>query len=152
MIRFTLIALFTVVGGGARAVDPVAVKALQGEWQMIEVESKGKKATKDHPEALNMRFSIKGNDLLAFKPDGTGNPQFKRFEVDPAKAPEEMDITWGNGQKRGTTTACIYKVGQDRLTICMPDFGKDPSKRPKEFKAGADDGLVLLTLERVKAK
>jgi hypothetical protein len=51
-----------------------------------------------------------------------------------------------------TTAACIYRLEKEQLTICIPYFTKDPSKRPKEFKAEADDGLMLLTLERVKAK
>lgn len=36
--------------------------------------------------------------------------------------------------------------------ICMPYFVEDASVRPKEFKVGAKDGLMLITLERVKAK
>lgn len=153
MTRFALIAFFVFAGTAAHAADPAAdeVKRLQGEWQVIEVEAKGKKVTKDDAEVKGMRFVIKDNELVA-QADGGGAERKKTFKLDPAKTPKEIDITSLDGREKDTTAACIYKLEKDRLTICIPYFTKDPSKRPTEFKAGADDGLMLFTLERVKGK
>ena len=154
MTRFTLIAFFVFAGAAARAADPVAdeVKELQGEWQAVEVELKGKKLTRDDAEAKTMRFVIKDNGLTVGNTEKAGRERKKTFKLDPSKTPKEIDITSLDGQEKDTTAACIYKLEKDRLTICMPYFTKDPSKRPTEFKSGADDGLMLLTLERVKDK
>src|SRR5207244_1966927 len=150
MTRFKLIALFVLAGGAARAADSVAdeVKKLQGEWQVVEAEAKGKKVAKDDADAKNMRFVIKDNELTVGAADGSGAKRQKTFKLDPAKMPKEIDITSLDGQEKDTTAACIYKLEKDRLTICMPYFTKDPSVRPKEFKAGVDDGIMLITLER----
>lgn len=154
MTRFTLIALFVFAGGAARAADPVAdeVKKLQGGWQVVEAEIKGKKLTRDDANTKNMRFVFKDNELTVGGADGSGAKRRKTFKLDPAKSPKEMDITSLDGQEKDQTAACIYKLEKDRLTICIPYFTNDPSKRPAEFKAGADDGLMLITLEKVKVK
>jgi uncharacterized protein (TIGR03067 family) len=154
MPRVTLIALFAMTCAGARADDPAAYegKKLQGEWRAVEVELQGKKLTKDDAEAKTMRFVIKDNGLTFSNTEKTGRERKKTFKLDPGKTPKEIDITSLDGQEKDTTAACIYKLDGDRLTICMPYFAKDPSVRPKEFKAEADSGLMLLTLERAKAK
>jgi uncharacterized protein (TIGR03067 family) len=153
MTRLALVALFAFVGAPVRAADPVAdeVKKLQGEWQVVGIELKGKKLDKDDPEAKNMRVTIKDNELNALSVSN-GRERKKTFKLDPAKTPKELDLTSLDGQEKDTTAACIYKLDKDRLTLCIPYFTKDPTVRPKEFKSGADDGLMLLTLDRVKAK
>ena len=118
----------------------------------MEVEVKGKKAAKDDAEVKTMRFVIKDDGITLPSPTGDGKDRKKTFKVDPTKSPKEIDITSLDGQEKDQTAACIYKLDKDRLTICIPYFTKDPSIRPKEFKAGADDGIMLITLERVKAK
>ena len=145
---------FAFAGAATRAADPAAdeVKKLQGEWRAVEVELKGKKLTKDDAEAKSMRFVIKDNGLTFQNTEKAGRERKQTFKLDPGKTPKEIDITSLDGQEKDKTAACIYKLDGDRLTICMPYFVKDSSVRPKEFKAGGDDGLMLLTLERVKAK
>jgi hypothetical protein len=80
MIRFTLIALFTFAGGMARAADPAAdaVKELQGEWQVIEIQSKGQKVTKDDAAAKNMRFVIQGRPRRSTSLHSTGRRWIQR--------------------------------------------------------------------------
>jgi uncharacterized protein (TIGR03067 family) len=154
MTRVALIAFFAFAGAATRAADPAAdeVKKLQGDWQVVEVEIKGKKAAKDDAEVKNMRFVIKDDGITLPSPAGDGKDRKKTFKLDPTKSPKEIDITSLDGQEKDQTAACIYKLDKDRLTICIPYFTKDPTIRPKEFKAGADDGIMLLTLERMKAK
>jgi uncharacterized protein (TIGR03067 family) len=70
--------------------------------------------------------------------------------LDAAKSPKDIDITSPDGHENGQTAACLCNLEKDRLTICIPYFTKDPTARPKEFKA--DDGAMLLVLERVSSK
>lgn len=154
MNRVALIAMLALAGTVAHAANPAAdeVKKLQGEWQAIEVEINGKKGTKDDADVKSLRLVIKGDAMTLPSPVGDGKERKKTFKLDPSKSPKEIDITSLDGQEKDQTAACIYKLDGDRLTICMPYFTKDPSARPKEFKAGADDGIMLIALERVKAK
>ena len=91
---------------------------------------------------------IKDNELTFRAKVGGKVERKKSFKLDPGKTPKEIDIS----SLDGSTAACIYKLEKDRLTICMSYFTKGPSKRPTEFKTGAEDGLMVLTLEKVKAK
>jgi uncharacterized protein (TIGR03067 family) len=117
---------------------------------VVEAEFKGKKVAKGDAELGDMRFVFKDNEMTVH--GDNGRERKKTFKLEPAKTPKEIDITSLDGQEKDTTAACIYKLEKDRLTICMPYFVKDSSVRPKEFKAGADDGIMLMTLERVKPK
>ena len=65
MIRCTFIILFVFAGAAARADDPAAkqAKKLQGEWQVVEGERNGKKATRESAEIKDMRFVFKENEL-----------------------------------------------------------------------------------------
>jgi uncharacterized protein (TIGR03067 family) len=154
MTRVALIALFALAGATAHASDQAAdeVKKLQGEWQAVEIETQGKKVSKDNPEVKNLRFVFDGQGITLPIPDGGGQGRKKTYKLDATKSPKEIDITSLDGQEKDQTAACIYKLDGDRLTICIPYFTKDPSIRPKEFKAGADDGIMVITLERTKAK
>jgi uncharacterized protein (TIGR03067 family) len=152
MIRVALIALVVSAATAAHGADPAddETKKLQGEWRAVEV--KGKKVDKDDAEVKNLRLVIEGNGITLADPTGGGRERKKTFKLDPAKSPKEIDITSLDGQEKDQTAACIYKLDKDWLTICMPYFTKDLSVRPKEFKAGADDGMLLINLERVKTK
>jgi uncharacterized protein (TIGR03067 family) len=61
-----------------------------------------------------------------------------------------MDLTPGDGGKKGEKLpVAIYDLAGDKLVICIDKEGEH-GKRPAEFKTMAGDGLVLITLERVK--
>ncbi|MBP3958403.1 TIGR03067 domain-containing protein [Gemmata sp. G18] len=154
MSRVTFVIFFATFCTTASAADPAAdeQKRLQGEWRAVEVELQGKKLTKDDAEAKAMRIVIVADGLTFSSTAKAGRERKMTIKLDPSKAPKHLDLTSLDGQEKDTTAACIYKLDGDRLTICMPYFVPDPSVRPKEFKSGKDDGLMLLTLERMKAK
>jgi len=156
MFRLTTIALVTLVFGGSAALSGERVNAeakkLQGEWQAVEIQAKGKTSTKDDSEVKNLRFVIKGDGITIPHPSEEGKERKQTFKVNSAKSPKEIDITSLDGQEKDKTSACIYKLDKDRLTICIPYFTENPSVRPTEFKARANDGIMLITLERVKSK
>jgi uncharacterized protein (TIGR03067 family) len=142
----------TAVAIPARADDPAAddAKQLQGEWQAVESHAEGIVRGKNDPAVAGLRFVFKGNELIVPHPKPKGEPRRKTYKLDSAKSPKEIDLTSHDGVESGQTTAAIYKLEQDRLTVCMPYFGNDPSARPNEFRATTDDGRMLVILERVK--
>ncbi len=150
MKNFTSIALLlaAVTGSFARADDDT--KNLQGEWQVVEIQIKGKK--KDDAETKNLRLIFKDANLTARSAAGDGRERKKTFKLDSSKSPKQIDITSLDGVEKDQIAACIYKLEKDQLTICMPYFSKDTTVRPTEFKSGEDDGIMLVTLEHVKQK
>jgi len=153
MIRLALVALILFARVTVHAAEPAAdeEKKLHGEWQAVEIEARGKKAGKDDDQVKNFRLVIDVRGITLADPTGGGKDRKKTFKLDFSKSPKHIDISSLDGEEKNQTAACIYKLEKDRLTICMPYF-KDPTVRPKEFKGGADDGNMLITLERVKAK
>jgi uncharacterized protein (TIGR03067 family) len=72
------------------------------------------------------------------------------FKVDPDKSPKAIDMTALDHSYKGATGAGIYSLQNDRLMICMHNFGDKYGQRPSEFKTQADDDLVLLVLKRTQ--
>jgi uncharacterized protein (TIGR03067 family) len=77
----------------------------------------------------------------------------KRFagttiELDPAREPKAIDVIPDGGGNRGERVLGIYKLEDDKLTICMAEPGKP---RPKEFRADKGSGHTLRTFRREKA-
>ena len=156
MIRRTAVALLTLMFSVAslRSDDPKPIedsKRLQGVWQAVELHAKGKKMARDTEEVKNFRFVFQGDELLMPVPGAPGGGRRKTFKLDPSKDLKEMDLLSLDGHEQGQTSACIYKIENDRLTLCMPYFKGNPGTRPKDFKAGAEDGQLLIVLERVES-
>lgn len=127
-----------------------AVKELEGEWRLVEAELGGKKMPED--EAKDLRMVIKGEAISIRHSDNDERKREKTFKLDPTKSPKQIDITSLDGQEKDQTAACIYSLEKGRLKLCIPYFTKDPSQRPTEFKTKDGDGVMLMVLERVKAK
>jgi uncharacterized protein (TIGR03067 family) len=145
------VALLTITAVGAAADEPkVGAKdkeALQGLWQGVEMEADGRKA----PAAALKEFQIRfAGDQIVFTP--ATDPRKHSFAIDPEAKPKAMDLTAGDGPKKGQKLPCaIYKLDGDKLTICLDKEGT-AGKRPTEFKTAAGDGFALIVLERVKDK
>ena len=132
------------------------IKKLQGEWRYVEVEMDGKQVSFDsHPVWKERRLIFHDGTGMTGKPGKAGSADRESaFKLDAGQSPKAIDITALDGKENGMTWACIYTFDKDRLKICMPNFLNrvDPSKRPKEFRTKADDGLMLVVLERMNAK
>ena len=70
---------------------------------------------------------IQGDGITVPSPTRDGKERKQTFKLDPAKSPKEIDITSLDGQEKGKTAACIYKLEKDRLTICIPYFVEEAS-------------------------
>jgi uncharacterized protein (TIGR03067 family) len=129
------------VGAGERLND---AKDLQGEWQAVDLEAQGKKASAE--EVKGFRVLIK-DDEITFNPRGEGRKS--KFKSDPSKTPKAMDLIPQDGPGKGKGVAGIYSLENGQLRLCVRNFGGDPTERPKEFKTQVGDGLSVMTLERV---
>src|SRR5947209_693271 len=105
---------------------PNDLKRLQGGWTMVAVESEGQKV----PGAG--RWVFKESQLLAgytadkLEAGGT-------VKVDASKTPKHIDLTVHEGRWKDKTMPGIFKLEQDRLTICLGAFGS--KERPTGFTA-----------------
>jgi uncharacterized protein (TIGR03067 family) len=118
---------------------------LQGLWQAVSLEANAEKASVDQVNKFQLHFM---GDKVVFLPKSDNREH--AYDIDPKTKPKSMDITPGDGEKKGQKMSCaIYDLTGDTLMICIDKEGKH-GKRPTEFKTMAGDGLVLITLERVK--
>ncbi|MEJ7640319.1 MAG: TIGR03067 domain-containing protein [Singulisphaera sp.] len=117
-------------------------RRLDGTWKFLSLESDGDKA----PEEVIQKWRWVIRDKVLTIP-GEGKSS---LEVDPSKTPKALDMTSLEGKSKGKSFECIYKLDEDRLTICFPE-GKQDSRdkaRPKEFDGGP--GKSLIVLERIE--
>jgi len=85
-------------------------------------------------------------DHVVWKRDGKSFAGTK-IELDPSRDPKAVDVIPDGGTDRGKRVLGIYKLENDRLTICMAAPGKP---RPEEFKAKKGSGCTLRTFTREK--
>lgn len=142
------IALVAALGGTIAADDKEALKALEGTYLLVGLETKGVKLTPDvlkKEDPAERKLVIKGDQILATT-KGKDDPA--TIKIDASKTPPHIDIT---SVKDGKTEVNygIYKFEKDVLTICALEKG-DAKDRPTKFDAG--DKYLLLVLERQPAK
>jgi uncharacterized protein (TIGR03067 family) len=70
--------------------------------------------------------------------------------LDPRQSPKAIDVIADGGPSRGKRVLGIYRLENDRLTICMADADQP---RPKDFMAekGSRQTLMLFTREKPQA-
>jgi uncharacterized protein (TIGR03067 family) len=118
---------------------------LQGLWQAVALEANGEKAPADQVKDFQLHFK---GDRVVFLPKADNREH--GYDIDPQAKPKAMDITPGDGAKKGQKLPCaIYDLAGDRLMICIDREGRH-GQRPTKFKTRPGDGLMLITLERVK--
>jgi len=142
------IALVAALGGTTAADDKAALKALEGTYLLVGLETKGFKLTPDalkKEDPAERKLVIKGDQIIATT-KGKDDPA--TIKIDASKTPPHIDIT---SVKDGKTEVNhgIYKFEKDVLTICALEKG-DPKDRPTKFEAG--DKYLLLVLEKQPAK
>jgi uncharacterized protein (TIGR03067 family) len=118
---------------------------LQGLWQAVSMEANGEAAPAEQVNKFQLHFK---GDKVVFLPKLDNREH--AYHLDPKTEPKGMDITPGDGDKKGEKLPCaIYNLAGDKLIVCI-DKELSHGKRPTEFKTGPGDGLVLITLERVR--
>ena len=122
--------------------------ALQGEWQAVELRVGGKTSSEEEEDVKSVRFAFSGREMLNLSISGG---QKRTFKVEPESTPKHIDITYQEGRDKGQTAFGIYKLEEDRLTLCFPADLKS-SKRPDDFQSEPKNGQVILVLKRAKEK
>ena len=121
---------------------------LQGTWQAVDLEANGQKSPDDQVKEL--QIVIKGDEVLALKPDGEGRKC--KFKFDSSKTPNTIDVSPIDGPDKGKMAAGIYSLQNGQLRLCVNIFGQDTALRPTEFKTQPGNGVIFVTLERAKRK
>lgn len=116
--------------------------SLDGEWAVVAIRGKGVTATAK--ETHGMRWSIRDGAITGHNPDGSSGRM--TFTLDHNHAPLQIDITAADGNRKGETDHCIYRLDGSRLLICLPEIGAD---RPADFRVSAESWLM--ELERIPA-
>ncbi|HKI34211.1 MAG TPA: TIGR03067 domain-containing protein [Gemmataceae bacterium] len=136
-------------GEGKGQEDPSAkeLKALEGDWKVVGLEEGGRKASEDDVKA--MRWTFRGSEMQGMNPGEKAGDKCK-VKIDPSKGPKHIDLTTLEGELKGKTLEGIYKLEDDRLTICLRDEKAPEKGRPTEFTAEKGSSQGVITLERVK--
>lgn len=121
---------------------------LQGRWNLEKIVLEGKA----FPEQVKgAQFKFDKNTLTIVPPDdlGEGFPkQTLRFTVNPQTNPKSIDTTNLDGAEKGWTSAGIYKIEGDTLTVCIPTARG--LGRPMNFEPKEGSKLAVYTLQRAK--
>jgi uncharacterized protein (TIGR03067 family) len=132
------------LGLGLAALSPVAwlrgdeakevtgdLKRMQGTWVADD------KDTRWTFEGRTLKASVNGTDYVC------------KVTLDPKAGPRTVDflVSEGPEESAGKTALAIYKIDDDRLTICVGLPGND--RRPVEFKE-IESEAYMYELKRAK--
>jgi uncharacterized protein (TIGR03067 family) len=117
------------------------LKRHQGTWVVISSIYDGQQAD---PKLVRSIKRIVNDDRVVWERDGK---RFAgtRFELDPTRAPNTIDVILDGGPNRGEHVLGIYKVENDTLTICMAAPGQP---RPRSLQAEKGSQCTLRTYRR----
>lgn len=130
----------------ARGDEPAAREELerhQGTWRTSSSIYNGQAAPEDLVRSITRTVE---KDHVVWKRDGKSFAG-TRIELDPSRDPKTIDVIPDGGKDCGERVLGIYKLEQDRLTICMAAPGKP---RPVAFAADKGSGSTLRTFIREK--
>ena len=122
-------------------------KDLQGTWQAVDAEGNGGKLDEDKIKETQI---VIDSNTLGIKPDGEGRKT--TFTVDASKTPGTINLVPLDGDRKGTVVPGIYSMQDGQLKICINIWGKDPTRRPTEFRTQPGDGCVFVKLKRTTEK
>lgn len=125
----------------AAAQEPAAaLKAISGRWVVESATLSGTDAT-----AL-LKAYVLTLDGAAYSLEDNGRFDKGTIAVDAGKTPHQLDITGGpDSPFKGKTFPCIYKIADDKLTVC---YGMDFKTRPADFTAAKDSNRMLAVYVR----
>ncbi len=126
--------------------DPAPLKkeleAHQGVWQAVSYRIGEKETPKEIVDSIVRE--VKGDHVL-WKRDGKSFAGTK-MEVDPTKSPATIDVIPDGGPHKGEKVLGIYKIENERLTLCMAPRTKP---RPENWEAPKGSGISLMVFKKV---
>jgi uncharacterized protein (TIGR03067 family) len=116
---------------------------LQGGWSMVLLLVSGEETPAEQTKGGEL---VVLDDVYRSKLGATA--EASTFKIDATQSPKAIDFTFTSGFSKGKTIKGIYKIDGGDLTICR---GLSPeTKRPEEFAAPLDSGLMLVVWKRSK--
>lgn len=141
-----------VIAAGAQTDKKTTVKKelkkLAGTWEVVSVESNGRKGAEGELTGLAYVFEADGKWKL--QKDGENQAE-GTYTIDPAKEPPTIDykiVSSISEESKGKSSLGIYKLDGDKLTVCRT--WPDNEQRPTEFVAGEESKCILTVFTRKK--
>jgi RNA polymerase sigma factor (sigma-70 family) len=123
-----------------------ALKQLAGTWEVLSVESNGRKGKEGEVTGLTYVFETSGKWKLMKDDDVQAEGTFK---IDPSKKPATIDykiVSSIAADSKGKSSLGIYELNGDKLKVCRT--WPDNDQRPEEFEAGSDSKCILTQFKR----
>ena len=147
-----LLALASLTGGSLiRAAEPsasVAAKTeLEGDWRPLSIVNGQDRAMP--AQLARLHFSFRGNRQTLTVTTETVHRTGAALRVDPTKEPKEFDLDLDEkpAKEKQPRVFGIYMLEGDRLTLAFSR--KSPNERLKAFPPKAEEGIEIVTLERI---
>ncbi len=124
------------------------LKKLEGTWEVVSVESNGRKGAEG--ELTGLAYVFEANGKWKLQKDGESQAE-GTFTIDPTKNPPTIDykiVSSISEESKGKTSLGIYKLDGDKLTVCRT--WPDNDQRPAEFAASAESKCILTEFNRKK--
>jgi uncharacterized protein (TIGR03067 family) len=118
----------------------------QGTWRAIHVEAEGVPAIPDEVlKRESATLSITGNTVLWQVVPSIPNAQLQFngiFHLDPTKQPKTVDFFYLDKDARALLG--IYRLENDKLTLCWSVAPKKPEDRPTEFSTKGKNWTLVV--------
>jgi uncharacterized protein (TIGR03067 family) len=144
ILSFAMMSLLSQVPSTDRDLATQAIAAQQGTWTAVSSRRDGADATAEIVRTITRTVE---KDHVVWKRNGK-NFAGTTIVLDPSKTPEAIDVIPDGGPAQGKRVLGIYKLEEDRLTICMADADQP---RPREFKAEKGSKQTLMVFTRARA-
>jgi uncharacterized protein (TIGR03067 family) len=120
------------------------LRTFKGTWRLSYKEVDGKKFSEE--EIKDLIGTVDGSGKVTVrrgdKVVGAGT-----IKLDPTRKPKAIDVTFTEGDRKGTTALGIYEIDSDVFRVCLPRAGDE---RPDDFSARAGSGRTLIVYKREK--
>ncbi len=126
---------------GAQSPASPDLERQQGSWVAVSFRRDGQETPREIVQTITR--TVEG-DHVVWKRDGK-NFAGTSLVLDPGQDPKAIDVIADGGPTRGKRVLGIYKLENDKLTLCM---GDPDQSRPREFKAEKGSGHTLMVFTR----
>ena len=121
----------------------VSDHGLDGKWQAVSIEYKGKLETGER--VTKHQMSIEGNRVTDLV---NGKEETGPFKVDTSVTPSQIDF-YVNEDGTEKILKAIFELKGDTLVYCRPTMA-NRDRRPEKFSSTHGSGYEVWTFKRVK--
>jgi uncharacterized protein (TIGR03067 family) len=147
---FAIVCLFAGVRSPAAdgdAKDEAVAKDLQvfkGTWKLSYKEEDGRKFSDEEIKDVIGTVDASGKVSVRRGDKVIGGGTIK---LDPTKQPKTIDVTFTEGDRKGTTGLGIYEIEGEAFRVCIARAGEE---RPADFSTKIGSGRTLVVYKREK--